>query len=1051
MRSKHFVFCFILILLLIVGITCLADVPSSDYQLMFRDDFNGTELDTDLWSIRGGTPYGGKNLAENVRIANGKLYLDYKKLDGYYTGGGILTNMPLPYGYYETKAKVFSGVNGFHSSFWLSGGDSFITKPTYYPDGNTIIEIDGFEIDSNEWVTQAPNPYFNTHYWWGVHSSTGGGAYNIESDGNKATLDEFTMGIEWLPGKAIFYANGVEVGRNENITVYGPSYLWLTGVATPEWQSSISDYKKDENGYFGSSTYEYAFYAQKKLKGVNLLGNGHFELNRSATKSAPKAFDSINAKIVANYNAHNGFCYMQLNEGGKAEQQLPYLVTGIYGFEGYFRAQAETIAKVIVKNKAGTVLKSATIPVTSEWKKLSIPDISITDSAFISIECTKGLLVADDLSFFCQEGDASYTSYKDTDYESYDIYNKSYGTIYAADTTVRSGTWSTSNLNSTANLWMQVYGDDDTLTPHYKDVYATWSIPVEADGTYTIELYNMQYMNNVLTQDYEIAIDGTVVDTVTVDSYSATPSYNWIILKNIEAEAGQTVTVKTTPCAPVNDAVCSRISPLRFAKQSETILGNTVVAQIGMPNLLDFSTPKLFDVSDLSVVPYMENQTVYLPRDAVENALGVKLAGSTAFVAESNIEDNTDYVVDVKDSLIFIQKDGYSLNNENIYTVLDFMHNKTRDPLTHGYSTSDFVGTGAVQGEEVHKSDEANLTGNWLSSSLGYNSSSKYTNATEDVVSWSVSPKTTRRYSIQFYSVVHNGSSNGTPSTKNAELLLHVPGKGSYIYSFDQCDGSMGWYDLGHMDLNADDTVYMYLSNGAAKGTLRASAVRFVPSDTDAKLVGDFDEAIEERYKFTQATTTGNWLDSGIGTASYYGSGNASARWKMAPAKGQKYSVQIYIPTTTSNNNTTTKADVALSVDGKPYHYTVNECMDTNTHTGWYDLGLFDLKADSVVELFINEQTNGFLRAADARLVPYPNKPYATKNGTTVTLYSGTISRYKDSFLFAEYDSTGKMVHAYPLPSLPKQSITLKNASNTFKCFFWQANNTFHPITEVAE
>ena len=84
-----FAFCF----MLCIGITSIA-APGDGYELMFRDDFNGSTLNADLWAIRGGAPYGGQNLVENVRVANGKLNLDYTKTNGIYSGGGILTNMP---------------------------------------------------------------------------------------------------------------------------------------------------------------------------------------------------------------------------------------------------------------------------------------------------------------------------------------------------------------------------------------------------------------------------------------------------------------------------------------------------------------------------------------------------------------------------------------------------------------------------------------------------------------------------------------------------------------------------------------------------------------------------------------------------------------------------------------------------------------------------------------------------------------------------------------------------------------------------------------------
>ncbi|MBQ7039342.1 MAG: glycoside hydrolase family 16 protein, partial [Clostridia bacterium] len=392
------------------GIWCYADAPDSSYQLTLSDEFNGTELNTDMWYHRTGNPYGGRNLAENVRIANGKLYLDYTKTDGIYSGGGIVTNNYLPYGYYETKAKIFTGVNGFHSSFWTAGG---------------ILEIDCFEIDSNQGTTTAPPPFYNLHYWWADHSMLGGKSFYNNAAGNGFTSDWFVAGFEWLPGKIIFYCNGKEVG-SVNPDVYSPSNLWLTAVAVPDWHKNsdgtynIDDSKMDANGYFGSSEYEYFHYYNKKLKGVNLLGNSHFELNRNTTATNICSFTvTKNAVSLKTPYAHNGYCAAYLSDTAELGQNLNNIASGNYTFEGYFKTKGSTAATISVYDADGTLLKSASIPQCNDWTLVSLKDVSVTDSAYAVVKTTSGVLLADDLSFYCQEGDATYANYQEGDYKNY--------------------------------------------------------------------------------------------------------------------------------------------------------------------------------------------------------------------------------------------------------------------------------------------------------------------------------------------------------------------------------------------------------------------------------------------------------------------------------------------------------------------------------------------------------------------------------------------------------------------------------------------------------
>ena len=165
------------VLLVVLSVSCFAAPPSDDYQLILDDEFDGTELNRDIWEYRSGNPYGGKNLKENVRIQDGMLHLDYRKVDGYYTGGGILTPFTLPYGYYEVEAKVYNGAKGLHTSFWTSGGSAFETAPENMPIDNGFIEIDVFEIDSRE-DDVFPNIHHGVHNWCGVHTSPFSGRYN---------------------------------------------------------------------------------------------------------------------------------------------------------------------------------------------------------------------------------------------------------------------------------------------------------------------------------------------------------------------------------------------------------------------------------------------------------------------------------------------------------------------------------------------------------------------------------------------------------------------------------------------------------------------------------------------------------------------------------------------------------------------------------------------------------------------------------------------------------------------------------------------------------
>ena len=204
------------VILIMIAVTAFAAPPNEDYQLLFADEFDGEALDTDVWAYRTNTKTGGVNKPENVRIEDGMMYVDYKKVDDIYTCGGVISKFSFPYGYYETRAKVFGGTGAFHSSFWLHGfGESTENVPDIAQRSATV-EIDGFEINSHNPTSLSHGTYYN---WSGESISRFRNAYTVKD----WSEDYFIMGIEWLPDRVNFYVDGVLVSTNGNFGVYGPS------------------------------------------------------------------------------------------------------------------------------------------------------------------------------------------------------------------------------------------------------------------------------------------------------------------------------------------------------------------------------------------------------------------------------------------------------------------------------------------------------------------------------------------------------------------------------------------------------------------------------------------------------------------------------------------------------------------------------------------------------------------------------------------------------------------------------------------------------------
>ncbi len=1191
---------FVLILTASCGILCFADVPDTSYQLLFNDEFEGDALDTTKWGYR----TGGTNRNENIRVANGKLLIDYKKIDdnktaNSYTGGGVITKETFPYGYYETKAKVFTGVKGLHTSFWTSTHRS---NAPYYPQQNHLMEIDGFEFNSRADGT-APSPAYNLHYWWPAeHTSYGGKYYSNDTDGDTTTNDEFVMGFEVLPGEIIFYCNGQEVGRIDS-AVYSPESVWLTALAYHAVKSpdEIDDSKADENGLFGSSEYDYFRYYQKKLKGVNLLANSHFEFNRQTTTSIPRSFYYTGAvQVCKTPFAYNGFCMASLSGVSTLGRNFSYLLEGPYTFEGYFKTMDNAKARLVVYDKNNVELKSVAIPACNEWTKISLTDIWVEDSAYVVVENSAGLCLADDLAFYCQEGETGYEDYRDADYESYAVLPSSEISsiiLSASEATKSENTWTSSSAGGQSNLYGKV------STSNYQNAYATWTYTFEKAGTYDLKGYQIIWENNVPNQNYTVTLDGTtLLDAKSVTTKSgSTQSGAWADLCTIIAEAGQTMTVTLKPGAPERSLVDAllgreasafmRISPIRILSHDDMLMDTAIAAQTNNPIFLKQGNPYAFDQSDIHFTPYAAYGEIYIPYQAIKDAVPVPGVSDTAsHVTVTQIKELSAFNVASQNGYIVIYEKQYTASDTFVPTVKQNL-SYLQDPMLYTKRDAVYVDKNDAPYQQVHMTDVATLEGNWGNSTLGYDSLSKYTGNTSATATWSVTPEFPGKYSVQIYNIHHQGNASAGPSTTSAGV--HLPLQGTiYTYSLDQYNGPTGWYDLGTFDLTTDP-IDLFLFNAAGAGILRANAVRLVPdvksltasnaTDTlfclsytqndavkvgdwtkldqdyagciatdalDASLtwditakdtaiyaieiylpkfgdnateraavdlkingqttrylanlkadsaqsngagwytlgqfslrpsdtvsvtlsnlnssgrllakelrilplnlkpiqIADFDEPNQEKYSFENAKTTGEWKSSGGAQLAgcYYGGGDATATWNITPTKAQKYSVQAYIPFM-AQSSTTQYGYVKLTVDGKSHTFTIDQQKDPNVYMGWYDLGVLDLSPQSKVTIEMGKTSGTYIRAKAVRLIPYPGSVTTVKSGTTVTAKIGTLYRYHDSFLFAEYDSNGILQSVTSHDTAPTVDLTLSDTNNKYELFFW--NDNFKPAVQNA-
>ncbi|NQU43571.1 family 16 glycosylhydrolase, partial [bacterium] len=197
-------------------------LPPPDYNLVFSDEFDVNELDTEKWDYRLGDKADSAQEAENVEVTGGHLLVHAKKQrvgEYNYTGGGVISKRTFVYGYYEARLKI-PAAEGWHTSFW--------TMPLYDE------KLKGSELDFCEQDSGDPH-----YYSWGVINhrekewpKQNVGRWVIEDAPNMA--EEFVViGADFTPDYIRFYLNGRLTREVDSRTFpQGPSMLHLSCIAT---------------------------------------------------------------------------------------------------------------------------------------------------------------------------------------------------------------------------------------------------------------------------------------------------------------------------------------------------------------------------------------------------------------------------------------------------------------------------------------------------------------------------------------------------------------------------------------------------------------------------------------------------------------------------------------------------------------------------------------------------------------------------------------------------------------------------------------------------
>lgn len=226
----------------------------SGYELVLEDEFEGTELNTDIWEQRcAGARRSGFNGASQSKVFDGALHLTGEYLEnGQYGAGwyGAMIALKEHYckGYFEIRCKC-SDSDDFWSAFWIQAlGNPYDHYLSH--GGINGCEIDIFEAMSADALLKKNREAVSST----IHCN--GWDDDIENIDSRC-LGEFkvknlytefnTFGLKWTDDEYIFYINGIESARSSfgNGVCEVPEQVILSLEIPDAGITKDKDYKTD--------------------------------------------------------------------------------------------------------------------------------------------------------------------------------------------------------------------------------------------------------------------------------------------------------------------------------------------------------------------------------------------------------------------------------------------------------------------------------------------------------------------------------------------------------------------------------------------------------------------------------------------------------------------------------------------------------------------------------------------------------------------------------------------------------------------------------------
>ncbi len=196
--------------------TMTQNTDGEEWQPVWADEFDGTQLDTSKWTYDVGDwgwgnnelQYYTRNRTENVRIADGNLIIEARKNDqgARWTSGRLTTRgkVSFLYGKIEFRAKVPREKGNWAAGWTL--GDTYVDEKSWpYCGEIDILESVGYEVDNETGNGIAHATVHTPAYYFKI-----GNQISSTKDVENIAGEFHTYAVEWTPAEVRGFVDGEE-------------------------------------------------------------------------------------------------------------------------------------------------------------------------------------------------------------------------------------------------------------------------------------------------------------------------------------------------------------------------------------------------------------------------------------------------------------------------------------------------------------------------------------------------------------------------------------------------------------------------------------------------------------------------------------------------------------------------------------------------------------------------------------------------------------------------------------------------------------------------